>query len=179
MEIQLKSQFYFCFVLFCLGFFFFSFFNRAFLHDHSQVTLVFRSLNKANKTINSIQFNLVYNSYFFSEQSFYRNYSTLDSHTNTVISHAFAYSSRWRRKPWQGLFNVFNENKILCVPFLLSRRGARGHGNFYAERSAGQKDCGFKYVRRRQILTKFLDIRKFFFSKKRLMGNLMTTFLVF
>ena len=24
---------------------------------------------------------------------------TLDSHTNTVISHAFAYSSRWRRKP--------------------------------------------------------------------------------
>ena len=64
MEIQLKSQFYFCFVLpvVCLCFFFF---NRAFLHDHSQVTLVFRSLNKANKTINSIQFNLVYNSYFF------------------------------------------------------------------------------------------------------------------
>ena len=27
------------------------------------------------------------------------NYSTLVSHTNTVISHAFAYSSRWRRKP--------------------------------------------------------------------------------
>ena len=36
---------------------------------------------------------------FFSEQPFYGNYSTLDSHTNTVISHAFAYSSRWRRKP--------------------------------------------------------------------------------
>ena len=34
---------------------------------------------------------------------FYWNYSTLDSHTNTVISRAFAYSSRWRRKPWQGL----------------------------------------------------------------------------
>ena len=41
---------------------------------------------------------------FFSEQPFYGNYSTLDSHTNTVISHAFAYSSRWRQKPWQGLF---------------------------------------------------------------------------
>ena len=40
---------------------------------------------------------------FFSEQPFYGNYSTLDSHTNTVISHTFAYSSRWRRKPWQGL----------------------------------------------------------------------------
>ena len=35
--------------------------------------------------------------------SFYWNYSTLESHTNTVISDAFAYSSRWRRKPWQGL----------------------------------------------------------------------------
>ena len=47
---------------------------------------------------------LVYNSYFFLEQPFYGNYSTSDSHTNTAISHAFAYSSRWRRKPWQGLF---------------------------------------------------------------------------
>ena len=28
----------------------------------------------------------------------------LDSQTNTVISHTFAYSSRWRRKPWQGLY---------------------------------------------------------------------------
>ena len=41
---------------------------------------------------------------FFWEQPFYRNFSTLDSHTNTVISHTFASSSRWRRKPWQGLF---------------------------------------------------------------------------
>ena len=41
---------------------------------------------------------------FFSEGPFYGNYSTLDSHTNTVIiSHAFTYLSRWRRKPWQGL----------------------------------------------------------------------------
>ena len=45
---------------------------------------------------------LVYKSYFFSEQPFYGNHSTLDSHTNTA--HTFAYSSRWRRKPWQGLF---------------------------------------------------------------------------
>ena len=35
---------------------------------------------------------------------FYGNYSALDSHANTVISHGFAYSSRWCRKPWQGLF---------------------------------------------------------------------------
>ena len=48
---------------------------------------------------------LVYNSYFFSEQLFYGNYLTLDSHTNTVISHAFAYSSRWRQTfaVWQPL----------------------------------------------------------------------------
>ena len=39
----------------------------------------------------------------FSEQPFYGNYWTFDSHTNTVISHTFAYSSRWRRKLWQGL----------------------------------------------------------------------------
>ena len=31
-----------------------------------------------------------------SKQSFYCNYSTLDSHTDTVICHAFAYSSRCR-----------------------------------------------------------------------------------
>ena len=47
---------------------------------------------------------LVYKSYFFSEQPSYGNYSTLESHKITVISHAFAYSSKWRRKPWQGLF---------------------------------------------------------------------------
>ena len=40
---------------------------------------------------------------FFPEQSFYGNYATLNSHTNTVISQAFAYSSRWRRKPLQDL----------------------------------------------------------------------------
>ena len=42
---------------------------------------------------------LVYKSFFFFEQPFYGNFSTLDSHTNTVISHVFAYSSRCRRKP--------------------------------------------------------------------------------
>ena len=36
---------------------------------------------------------------------FYGNYSTLDFHTNIVIFHAFAYSSTWRRKPWQGLYH--------------------------------------------------------------------------
>ena len=35
---------------------------------------------------------LVCKSYFFSEQPFYGNYSTLGSHTITVISHAFAYT---------------------------------------------------------------------------------------
>ena len=37
---------------------------------------------------------LVYKSYFFfSEQPFHGNYLALDSHTNTVMSHTFAYSS--------------------------------------------------------------------------------------
>ena len=42
---------------------------------------------------------------FFSEKPFYGNYSTLDSHTNTVISLTFAHSFRWRRKLWQGLLS--------------------------------------------------------------------------
>ena len=50
---------------------------------------------------------LVCNWCFFQEQPFYGNYSTLDSLTNTVIFHTFAYSSRLRRKPWQGLFVRF------------------------------------------------------------------------
>ena len=37
--------------------------------------------------------------FFFSEQPFFANYLTLDSHTITVISQAFAYSSGCRRKP--------------------------------------------------------------------------------
>ena len=36
----------------------------------------------------------------FSEAMFYENYLTSDFHTNTVISILFAYSSKWRRKPW-------------------------------------------------------------------------------
>ena len=61
---------------------------------------------------------LVYKSYFFSEQLFYGNYSKLVSHTNTVISHAFAYSSRWRRKPWQGLLIVQSTKFILAFKYL-------------------------------------------------------------
>ena len=57
---------------------------------------------------------------FFPEQSFYGNYATLNSHTNTVIFQAFAYSSRWRRKPSQDL--------LLCV-----------FGDFYA---SGAEDAG-------------------------------------
>ena len=39
---------------------------------------------------------LVYNSYFFSEQPFHGNYSSLDSlYRNTIISRTVAYSSRW------------------------------------------------------------------------------------
>ena len=53
---------------------------------------------------------------FFSEQPFYRNYSTLDSHTKTVISHVFAYLSRWCRKPWQDLLRwVFFLWLNLCL----------------------------------------------------------------
>ena len=39
-------------------------------------------------------------------QPFYGNHSTLDCHTNNVISHTFANSLTWRLKPWQGLFNL-------------------------------------------------------------------------
>ena len=59
---------------------------------------------------------------FFSEGPFYGNYSTLDSHTNTVIiSHAFTYLSGWRRKPWQGLFRCFSYKVWSnCVLFVYS-----------------------------------------------------------
>ena len=62
---------------------------------------------------------------FFSEQPFNRNYSTVDSHTNTVISHAVTYSSRWRRKPWQDLlsccflFSKSNSYPSFCKSILL------------------------------------------------------------
>ena len=49
---------------------------------------------------------LVYNSDFFQNRRFTETqYSTLDSHTNSVISHAVAYSSRWLPKPWQSLLH--------------------------------------------------------------------------
>ena len=54
----------------------------------------------------------VYKSYFFQNS---RNYSTLDSDTITVISHVFAYSSRWRRKPWQ--VYTGRTQLGLCFPF--------------------------------------------------------------
>ena len=57
---------------------------------------------------------------FFSEQPFYGNYSTLDSHSITVIFHAFAYSSRWRRKPWQGLL-ISTGWRVLVYHFILSK----------------------------------------------------------
>ena len=42
--------------------------------------------------------------FFSAEQPFNENYSTLDfpTHTNTVISHAVAYPSRWLPKPSRG-----------------------------------------------------------------------------
>ena len=57
------------------------------------------SVRKGNPLLCSFSLQLT----FCSEQPFYGNYSTSDSHTNTVISLTFAYSSIWRRKPWQGL----------------------------------------------------------------------------
>ena len=38
---------------------------------------------------------------FFSEQPFYGNYSAIGSDTNTVISHAVAYSSKTVIRPWK------------------------------------------------------------------------------
>ena len=58
-----------------------------------------RSNGPKNLLVKSFAVLLWFKIRIFSEQPFYGNYSTLGSHTNTVISHAFAYSSRWRRKP--------------------------------------------------------------------------------
>ena len=59
---------------------------------------------KYNPLLRSFSLQLI----FFSQKLFYGNYATLDSHTNTVISHTFAYSSRWHWKQWQGLLNKHN-----------------------------------------------------------------------
>ena len=40
---------------------------------------------------------------------------TLDSHTDTVTSHAFAYSSRLHRKPRQGVYSLEERLKISSV----------------------------------------------------------------
>ena len=75
---------------------------------------VFDAILTSRQTFEKLQClyeNLMLNSLqiiFFSEQPFYGNYSTLDSHTITVISQAFAYSSRWRWKPSQGLFYKYD-----------------------------------------------------------------------
>ena len=53
-----------------------------------------------SRILGSLQFII-----FFSEQSFFGNYSAFDSHTNTVISHMVAYPSRWLPKLWQGLLH--------------------------------------------------------------------------
>ena len=66
----------------------------------------------------------VYNFFFFYKKPLCGNYSTLDSHTNTVVSHAFAYSSRWRQKPWQGLLS-FEEVEIHKI-FITAAIGALG-----------------------------------------------------
>ena len=47
---------------------------------------------------------LVYKSYFFSEQPFDGNYSALDFHINTVISHTFAYSSKMASKTVKNVY---------------------------------------------------------------------------
>ena len=54
--------------------------------------------------------------HIFSEQPFYGNYSKFDSHANTVISHALACSSRWRRKPGQGLLLFYYASTVIqCI----------------------------------------------------------------
>ena len=44
--------------------------------------------------------------FFLNRQPFCGNYLTLDSHTDTAISHALAYSSIWLPKPLQGLLCI-------------------------------------------------------------------------
>ena len=71
-----------------------------------------------NLLVKSIAVQLQYtiHNYFFQNTRFYGSYSTLDYHTNTVISQAVPYSSRWLPKPRQGLFWAHKNNYVtfLC-----------------------------------------------------------------
>ena len=49
---------------------------------------------------------LVYNWYVFQNSRFTEIIRHYCFRTNTIISHTFAYSSRWCRKLWQGLFRL-------------------------------------------------------------------------
>ena len=53
-----------------------------------------------------------------SGQPLYESYFTLDSDTNTVISHVVGYSSRRLPKLWQGLLeaeHAYNKNTLTAV----------------------------------------------------------------
>ena len=80
---------------------------------------------------------LVYNSFFFfSEHRFYGNYSTLDSHTNTVISHAFTYTFK------EGELRA--ENNLIIKKILASCCYLFIQQFIYS--SAGRSNCGRKSV---------------------------------
>ena len=76
---------------------------------------------------------------FLSEQSFYGNYSTLDSQTNTVISHTFAYSSGWRRKPYlltKHVLSVILNSLVLRQLFYCSTVWSENNTTEYLQTSA-------------------------------------------
>ena len=68
--------------------------------------------------------------------TFYGNYSTFDSRTNTVISHTFACSSRWRRKPWQVLLFLYDVAKVarILIFMVISKRNLRKKKSQYRVR---------------------------------------------
>ena len=80
---------------------------------------------------------LVYKSYFFSEQPFYGNYSKLDSHKNTVISRV----SRWRQKPWQGLFPIIRYIFPRAWYFYIYIWQLANKAKYYMKNSADRGGC--------------------------------------
>ena len=84
---------------------------------------------------------------FCSEQPFYGNYSTSDSHTNTVISHTFAYSSNFDADG--------NENVKKTIGFISKTTTLHVHHAFLRhDFDINMPNFAF-YGRRKQATTKF------------------------
>ena len=114
---------------------------------------------------------LVHNSYFFFRTAVLRELFDIRFSYNaeTLISHTFAYSSRWRRKPWQGLlvdeicwqaihswwnFFLFTwtakmKNRVeFCVRFIFSFQNPFGK----SQRGNQRNNCYLTLILRNRLL---------------------------